>query len=91
MVCEVNCSEFLSCSVEWTFESVSVDLASGKYETRSNGSVHHLSVLQPAKKDLGRYTCILKSLSNENEDSRTLVLRTPGKPVLNALMLNIIG
>ena len=79
IACEVNCSAFLRCYVEWKFESTSVD-TSDKYKVTNNGSLHNLLVFLPTKKDLGRYTCILKSIFHENEDSRVIIVKTPGKP-----------
>ena len=81
LVCEVDCSPVLACSVSWLYNGLDIDHTNPTmYTVSSNGSIHNLSVLQPGEGEVGKYTCVLRSRF-EVEDSKTVQLVLPGETV----------
>jgi len=81
LVCEVDCSSFLACSVSWLYNGLAIDHTNPMYVVSSNGSIHNLSVLQPGEGEVGKYTCVLSSRFHVVEDSKTIQLVLPGETV----------
>ena len=67
----------------WYFEAIAVDPEGGKYRITSaaDGLVHQLSLQDPGKEDLGRYSCVLTSQFSKTEDSMTITVTIPGMHV----------
>ena len=78
IICEIECSPVIDCSVVWYYKGMALDTDSIKYVVSSEGGVYRLTVLDSGRGDLGRYSCLLRSRVNPNENSSTIIVTLPG-------------